>query len=99
MVEAGLLARSRLVAAVLTGTVRRCRVYSKWPAREVTIASAGGVPVWLSVDGEVATAEPGFTQAKRPHRLLVYRSTGNPLDGMPPAAPLWLRKLCRHALT
>ncbi|HEX6452424.1 MAG TPA: hypothetical protein VF060_23560 [Trebonia sp.] len=99
MVEPGLLARSCLVAAVLTGTVRRCRVYSEWLAREVTIASAGGVPVWLSVDGEVATAEPGFTQAKRPHGLLVYRPTGNPADGMPPAAPLWLRKLCRHALT
>ena len=99
VVEAGLLARSRLVAAVLTGTVRRCRVYREWLAREVTIASAGGVPIWLSVDGEVATAEPGFTQAKRPHGLLVYRPTGNPADGMPPAAPLWLRTLCRHALT
>lgn len=99
VVEAGPLARSRLVAAVLTGTVRRCRVYSEWLASEVTIASAGGVPVWLSVDGEVATAEPGFTQAKRPHGLLVYRPAGNPADGMPPAVPLWLRKPRRHALT
>ena len=82
------LARSRLVAAVLTGTVPRCCVYGEWLARKGTIASADGVPIWLSVEGEVATVEPGFTQAKRPHGLLVYRPAGNPAGGMPPAAPL-----------
>jgi diacylglycerol kinase family enzyme/membrane-associated phospholipid phosphatase len=98
VVEARLLARSRLVAAVLTGTVRRCRVYGEWRATQVTVASADGVPVWLSVDGEVAAVEPGFTQAKRPHGLLVYRPAGNAAAGMPPAAPLWLRKLRSDAL-
>lgn len=32
VVGAGLLARSRLAAAVLTGTLSRCRVYRAWPA-------------------------------------------------------------------
>lgn len=92
VVDAGPLARSRLVAAVLTGTLGRCRVYHAWRARSVDIASAHGTPIWLSVDGEVATAESGFTQGKRPHGLLVYRSTGSSPGGMPAAAPRWLRK-------
>jgi undecaprenyl-diphosphatase len=92
VIDAGLLARSRLVAAVLTGTLGRCRVYREWRAREVTISSADGTPVRLSVDGEVAIAEPGFRQAKRPHGLLVYRPAGNPARGMPAAVPRWLRK-------
>ena len=33
-----------------------------------------GQKIWLSVDGEVATAESGFTQGKHRHGLLVYRS-------------------------
>ncbi len=73
-----------------------------WGVRHIVSArqcpAADGVPVWLSVDGEVAAVEPGFTQAKRPHGLLVYRPAGNPAVGMTPAAPLWLRKLCSDAL-
>ena len=91
LVEAGLLARLRLVAAVITGTLGRCRIYRQWQATEVTISSADGGPLWLSVDGEVATAEPGFRQAKRPHGLLVYRPAANPAGGMPAAAPRWFR--------
>ena len=30
-------------------------------------------PIWLSTDGEVATAESGFVHGKRPHALVVYR--------------------------
>jgi undecaprenyl-diphosphatase len=74
VVDAGRLARSRLIAAVLTGTLGRCRVYHAWQARSVDISSAHGTPIWLSVDGEVATAESAFTQGKRRHGLLVYRS-------------------------
>ncbi|MDX6390214.1 MAG: hypothetical protein QOJ73_1277 [Streptosporangiaceae bacterium] len=73
VVDAGPLARSRLVAAVLTGTLGRCRVYRSWLAGSVDIRSADSQPIWLSVDGEVATAEPGFTQGKHRHGLLVYR--------------------------
>jgi len=85
------MARSRLVAAVLTGTLGRCRVYHAWRARSAEISSAHGTPIWLSVDGELATAESAFKQGKRPHGLLVYRLAGSPPTGMPAAAPRWLR--------
>jgi hypothetical protein len=63
----------RLVAAVLTGTLGRSRVYSSWRARSVDIRAAGGQRIWLSTDGEVATAESGFIHSKDPHGLVVYR--------------------------
>jgi undecaprenyl-diphosphatase len=92
VVDAGPLARPRLVAAVLTGTLGRCRVYHAWRATAVDISSADGAPIWLSVDGEVATAEPGFRQGKRQHGLLVYRSAGSVSRGMPPGVPHWQRR-------
>jgi undecaprenyl-diphosphatase len=95
VVEAGPLARSRLVAAVITGTLGRCRVYHAWRARTVDISSADGRPVWLSVDGEVATAESRFRQGKDPRGLLVYRNAGSPAGGMPPTAPRWLQARSR----
>ena len=73
VVDAAPLARSRLVAAVVTGTLGRSRVYHAWQARSVSISSADGAPIWLSVDGEVATAESSFRQGKRAHGLMVYR--------------------------
>ncbi|HEY2577059.1 MAG TPA: phosphatase PAP2 family protein [Streptosporangiaceae bacterium] len=76
VVEDGFLARSRLVAAVLTGTLGRCRVYHAWRAGTLGIASAHGAPVWLSVDGEIAIAEPAVWVRKHPGRLLVYRGAG-----------------------
>jgi diacylglycerol kinase family enzyme len=91
VIEAGPLARSRLVAAVITGTLGRCRVYHAWQARAVDISSAHGAPIWLSVDGEVATAESSFRQGKHPRRLLVYRRAASPPGGMPAAAPRWAR--------
>jgi diacylglycerol kinase family enzyme/membrane-associated phospholipid phosphatase len=78
VVHAGLLARSRLVAAILTGTLSRCRVYQTWRARSLDISSAQGGEIWLSVDGEVATAESSFRLGKRPRGLLVYRSATRP---------------------
>jgi undecaprenyl-diphosphatase len=74
IVEAGRLARSRLVAAVLTGTLGRCRVYHSWRAGSADVRPADGQPIWLSVDGELATAESGFTQGKHRQRLIVYRA-------------------------
>jgi undecaprenyl-diphosphatase len=73
VVDAGVLARSRLVAAVLTGTLGRSRVYRAWRARSVEVRAADRAPVWLSTDGEVATAETGFTHRKHPRGLVVYR--------------------------
>ena len=73
VVEATALARSRLVAAVLTGTLGRSRVYRSWLASSVDVRAADGQPIWLSTDGEVATAESGFVHVKHPHALVVYR--------------------------
>jgi diacylglycerol kinase family enzyme len=92
VVDAGRLARTRLVAAVLTGTLGRSRVYHAWRTTAMDISSADGTPVWLSVDGEVATAEAGFRQGKRPQGLLVYRRVGSVSRGMPAVAPRWLRR-------
>jgi len=91
VIDARPLARSRLVAAVLTSTLGRSRVYHAWQATAVDISSADGAPVWLSVDGEVASAETGFRQGKHPRRLLVYRSADSAIGAMPAAAPRWLR--------
>ena len=90
LIVAGPLARWRIVAAVITGTLARCRVYQAWQARAVDVSSAHGAPIWLSVDGEVATAESSFRQGKRPQGLLIYRRAASPPGGMP-AAPRWLR--------
>ncbi len=73
VVEATVLARSRLVAAVLTGTLGHSRVYRSWRANSVDVRTADGQPIWLSTDGEVATAESGFVHGKHLHALVVYR--------------------------
>jgi hypothetical protein len=63
VVEAAVLARSRLVAAVLTGTLGRSRVYGSWQALSADIRAADGKPIWLSADGEVAAAHLGSSTA------------------------------------
>ena len=40
---------------------------------EHTPITRSGQPIWVSTDGEVATAESGFVHGKRPHALVVYR--------------------------
>jgi diacylglycerol kinase family enzyme len=67
------LARTRLVVAVLLGTLGRCRVYRTWPATSVRVASlaAGSVP--LCLDGEATETKPSLEIVKRPKKLLVYR--------------------------
>ncbi|SRR6266566_55358 len=66
-------ARLRLLAAVLTGTLGRSRVYRTWTARTVEIATADGSPILVSVDGEVTESGASIRLAKRPAQLLVYR--------------------------
>jgi hypothetical protein len=73
VIEAAVLARSRLVAAVLTGTLGRSRVYLSWRASSVDVRAADGQRIWLSTDGEVAAAGSGFVHGKQPHALVVYR--------------------------
>jgi hypothetical protein len=66
------------VAAVLIGTLGRCRVYHSWRAGSTDVRPADVQPIWLSVDGELATAESGFTQGKHRQRLIVYRAASVP---------------------
>lgn len=69
------LARLRLLAAVLTGTLGRSRVYRSWAGDILDIAAADGAPIRLAVDGEVAGAGASSVRLKkRPARLLVYRT-------------------------
>ncbi len=56
------LARTRLVVAVLLGTLGRCRVYQTWAATSVRVASLGDGPVPLCLDGEASSSAPsGFS--------------------------------------
>ena len=70
------LARTRLILAVLLGTLSRSRVYRTWTADSLRIAAADGGEVLLSVDGEAVETEPSLTVRKRPAGLLVYRPDG-----------------------
>jgi len=67
------LARIRLVAAVLLGTLGRSRVYRVWSAKSLQVAAADGEPVRISLDGEVTETEPAIRLFKAPKALLVYR--------------------------
>jgi diacylglycerol kinase family enzyme/membrane-associated phospholipid phosphatase len=67
------LARTRLVTAVLLGTLGRCRVYKTWSAPSLRVASVGASAVPLCLDGEATEAKPAITLVKRPKKLLVYR--------------------------
>ena len=53
------LARTRLIAAVLLGTLGRCRVYRTWSATSLRIASPSGGPVPLCLDGEATEIDAG----------------------------------------
>jgi diacylglycerol kinase family enzyme len=67
------LARTRLIAAVLLGTLGRSRVYRMWSATDLRVASANGDPVPLCLDGEATQARSEVGLTKRPKKLLVYR--------------------------
>jgi undecaprenyl-diphosphatase len=67
------LARVRLLAAVLMGTLGSSRVYRTWEASSVELGATDGGPIQVSLDGEVATAGTRIRLAKRPAQLFVYR--------------------------
>jgi len=67
------LARARLVAAVLLGTLGRCRVYRTWSATSLRIASPATDSVPLCLDGEATETKQAISLVKRPKKLLVYR--------------------------
>ena len=63
--------RTRLVVAVLTGTLRRSRVFSTWRSTSFTVASADG-PLRLARDGETFDGAESFEIAKNGARLAVF---------------------------
>jgi undecaprenyl-diphosphatase len=68
-------ARVRLVFAVLTGRLGRCRVYSQRLAREVRVRSPHG-PLRLARDGETFDGSDEFVVAKDGRTLPVYVAAG-----------------------
>ena len=72
------LCRTRLVVALLTGTLRRSRVFSTWRTTSLSVASADG-PLRLARDGETFDGADRFEIAKNGTRLAVF--TPRPADG------------------
>lgn len=64
-------ARLRLLAAVLTGTLARSRVYETFTAERLHVCSPSG-PMRLARDGEVFDGPAEFDIAKHPGRLDVF---------------------------
>jgi len=63
--------RTRLVLAVLTGTLRRSRVFSTWRTTNMQVRSADG-PLRLARDGETFDGADSFEVAKNGVRLAVF---------------------------
>jgi undecaprenyl-diphosphatase len=63
-------ARTRLILAVLTGTLARSAPYQEWVAERVEIRSLDG-PLRVALDGEVFDADERVVVAKRPRALTV----------------------------
>jgi undecaprenyl-diphosphatase len=63
--------RTRLVAAALTGTLRRSRVFETWQATRLHVRSTDG-PLRLARDGETFDGDDEFEIAKDGGRLVVF---------------------------
>lgn len=63
--------RARLVAAVLTGRLGRCRVYEQRLVTELQVRSPDG-PLRLARDGETFDGPAEFTVGKAPQRVSVF---------------------------
>lgn len=72
IVRAGRLARSRLVAAALTGTVRRSPVLSSRRMERLCVGGLSGAAM-MAYDGETAPMPPRLLLDKVPGALTVYR--------------------------
>ncbi|ROS38990.1 bifunctional phosphatase PAP2/diacylglycerol kinase family protein [Amycolatopsis thermoflava] len=66
-------ARTRVVLAVLTGTLRWCTPYQDRPAAPQLKISAPGGHLRLAVDGELTQVPPDVTLRKNRGALVVYR--------------------------
>lgn len=94
-------ARTRLLAAVLTGTLAKSRVYEQWTARRVRVRSNQG-PLRLARDGETFDGSSEFVIEKQDQPLAVYApitSPGSRSEGTrvtnAERRPRLGRKLCR----
>jgi diacylglycerol kinase family enzyme/membrane-associated phospholipid phosphatase len=68
------LARTRLLAAALSGELGRSRVYEQRSAAQLELRRADGTDdLVIALDGEVSQALPELRLAKHPKQLLVYR--------------------------
>ncbi|HSP38469.1 MAG TPA: phosphatase PAP2 family protein [Frankiaceae bacterium] len=68
------LARTRLLAAVLSGRLGRSRVYEQRLASHLELRRSDGTDdLVMALDGEVSQALPELRLTKHPKRLLVYR--------------------------
>lgn len=68
------LARTRLLAAVLSGRLGRSRVYEQRLAGRLSLERADGTDdLVIAFDGEVEQTLPSICLTKHPTRLLVYR--------------------------
>ncbi|HEX5400983.1 MAG TPA: phosphatase PAP2 family protein [Pseudonocardiaceae bacterium] len=68
-------ARTRIVLAVLTGTLRWCPAYQPSVRSDLVVAATDGT-IELSVDGEVTEVASRIELAKAPGALRVYRPAG-----------------------
>lgn len=66
------LARTRIIAALLTGTLPWCGPYEGGTATEVKISAPDGL-LHVTVDGEFTEVNPEMTITKTPGALTVYR--------------------------
>ncbi len=64
-------ARGRLILALITGRLGRCRVYEQRCAPELRVRSLGG-PMRLALDGETFSGGEAFVVSKFDRRLEVY---------------------------
>jgi diacylglycerol kinase family enzyme len=71
--------RTRLVLALLTGTLRRSRVFETWRTTTLTVASADG-PLRLARDGETFDGADKFEIAKNGVRLAVFTPRRDGVD-------------------
>ena len=71
------LSRIRLMAALLTGTLGKSRVYDEWTARRVHVRSRQG-SLRLAADGETFDGPTEFEIVKEDQPLLVYVPTEPP---------------------
>ena len=67
------LARLRLVAALVTGTLSTCPVYHCRSVSSITLESTDGEPLGYSIDGEACPGAPRLVLRKLTGRLIVYR--------------------------